>query len=115
MTRRRALRAYGAYYVVTGVWPFVHLRSFAAVTGPKNELWMLKTFSALITAVGVALGRASASPAPTSEAGTLAVGSSIALGGADAWYVARRRISPVYLLDAAAQAALAATYLRSSR
>lgn len=112
MTRQQVLRAYGAYYVVTGIWPFVHLRSFLALTGPKNELWMLKTLSALIAAAGLALGRASASHEATGHAGTLAVGSSVALGGADTWYVARRRISPVYLVDAAAQAALAAAYLR---
>jgi hypothetical protein len=28
----------GAYFLVTGVWPLVHMPSFLAVTGPKTDL-----------------------------------------------------------------------------
>jgi hypothetical protein len=113
MDRARVLRVFSAYYVVTGVWPFVHLRSFLAVTGPKSEIWMLRTLSALITAVGVALGRAAAESATPASAETLAVGSAAALGAIDVWYVVRRRISPVYLFDAAAQVALLRAFRRA--
>lgn len=111
--RALVLRAFSAYYIGTGLWPLLHLRSFLAVTGPKSEIWLLKTFSALITAVGVALGRASVEPSPPPSAWTLAVGSAAALGGADVWYVLKHRISPVYLLDAVIQGLLIATMVRS--
>ena len=42
----------GIFYVATGVWPIVHLRSFEAVTGPKLEGWLVKTVGALIAVVG---------------------------------------------------------------
>jgi hypothetical protein len=29
----------GVYFLLTGVWPIVHLPSFLAVTGPKTDLW----------------------------------------------------------------------------
>jgi hypothetical protein len=35
--RRQALVAMAAYYIVSGVWPLAHMRSFEAVTGPKND------------------------------------------------------------------------------
>ena len=115
MSRQQVLRAFGAYYVVTGLWPFVHLRSFLAVTGPKSEIWLLRTFSALITAVGVVLGRAARETPPSAPATELAAGAAVALGAADVWYVARRRISPVYLLDAVAEAVLFAALLKAPR
>lgn len=36
------------YYLLTAVWPFVHLESFFAVTGPKVEVWLVKTVSLLL-------------------------------------------------------------------
>ena len=45
----------GSYYLLTGLWPVVHLRSFEAVTGPKVDKWLVKTFGALTGAVGAAL------------------------------------------------------------
>ena len=31
------LRVQGSYYLVTGLWPLVHLASFEAITGPKVD------------------------------------------------------------------------------
>ncbi|HZI04200.1 MAG TPA: hypothetical protein VEZ71_09275, partial [Archangium sp.] len=42
----------GIFYIATGLWPIVHLRSFEAVTGPKLEGWLVKTVGALIAVVG---------------------------------------------------------------
>ena len=42
----------GIYWLLTGVWPFLHLPSFLWVTGPKEDLWLLYTVSILITAIG---------------------------------------------------------------
>jgi hypothetical protein len=30
--------AHGGFYLLTGVWPLVHMPSFLAVTGPKTDL-----------------------------------------------------------------------------
>jgi hypothetical protein len=47
---------------------------------------------------------------PAPEAAALAIGSAAALGAVDTVYAARGRISKVYLLDAAAELALVATW-----
>ncbi len=104
----RLAQAQGAFYVATGVWPIVHLRSFEWVTGPKLEGWLVKTVGALITAIGGTLLSAGRSRRVVPEVAALAVGSAVALAAVDVLYVARRRIAPVYLLDAVGELALAA-------
>ena len=105
-TIRRAdhARLQGAYYVATGIWPIVHLRSFMALTGPKHDTWLVQTFGGLVSAVGVSLlaGRADR------EATTvLGVSSAVALAVSEVVFVARGRISPIYLADALVEVALA--------
>jgi hypothetical protein len=46
------------YFVLTGVWPIVHVRSFMAVTGHKRDVWLVKTLGVLITVVGAVLAMA---------------------------------------------------------
>jgi hypothetical protein len=97
----------GLYFLVTGVWPLVHMDSFLAVTGPKTDLWLVQTVGALVTAVGAVL-LVAAWRGPSAEAIVLAVGTILALATVDVVYASRRVISPVYLLDALAQILLLA-------
>jgi hypothetical protein len=92
----------GSYYLVTGAWPILHLPSFAAVTGPKPEGWLVKMVGLLSVAIGGCLLMASRRRI-TPEVRWLGMASAAAFGGIDVWYAARRRISPVYLLDAAVE------------
>ena len=102
----------GAFYVATGLWPIVHLRSFEAVTGPKRERWLVKTTGALIAAGGVALLVGAGEPRSRATV-ALGVGAALALATADVIYVAKRRISPVYLADAAMELAVVIAWLAS--
>jgi hypothetical protein len=104
----RPLVAQGAYFVATGVAPFVSRRAFEAVTGPKREWWLVQTVGVLVTAVGCGLLGAAARDRVTPELRGVAIGCSGGLAAIDVVYVARRRISPVYLADAAVQLALLA-------
>jgi hypothetical protein len=97
--------AQGAFYVATGVWPIVHLRSFEAVTGPKLEGWLVKTVGALIAVVGGTLLAAGLRRRVNPELALLATGSAASLAAVDLIY-SPQRISPVYLLDAVAEGAL---------
>ena len=36
------------FYGFTGIWPLIHLDSFLAVTGPKTDIWLVKTVGILI-------------------------------------------------------------------
>jgi hypothetical protein len=106
--RRRTLVAQGAYYALTGLVPFFSRDAFEAVTGPKREWWLVQTVGALVTAVGGGLLGAGVRDRATPELLGIAAGSAAGLAGIDIVYVLRRRISPVYLADAAVQLALLA-------
>lgn len=94
------------YYAVTGIWPLIHLRSFEWVSGPKVDRWLVKTVGTLVTTIGSAIGVASWRQRLTPEIKLLAVGSALSFAVIDIVYVARGRISRVYLLDAVAQLGL---------
>jgi hypothetical protein len=98
----------GGFDVVTGLWPIVHLRSFEVVTGPKLEGWLVKTVGALITVIGGTLLAAGLRRRVTPEIRLLGAGSAAAFTLVDVIYTARRRISPVYLLDAVVEVGLIA-------
>jgi hypothetical protein len=101
MSRRdRVLAGLGAYYVATGVAPFISRRAFEAVTGPKREWWLVQTVGALVTVSGGALLSAVSARRVTPETVGLAAGCAAGLAAIDVVYVARGRISPVYLADA---------------
>ncbi|QRN97189.1 hypothetical protein JRI60_51010 [Archangium violaceum] len=97
--------AQGVFYIATGVWPIVHLRSFETVTGPKLEGWLVKTVGALIAVVGGTLLAAGLRRRVSSELKMLATGSAASLAAVDVIY-SPQRISPVYLLDAVAEGVL---------
>jgi hypothetical protein len=84
----------------------VSIGTFQKVTGPKVDLWLVKTAGVLITVVGAVLGLAGRRRRVTLEIALLAVGSAAGLTAIDVVYVAKRRISPIYLLDAVAEVGL---------
>lgn len=73
---------------------------FEAISGRKVDYWLVRTVASLLTVVGVAVGRAGTQDRVTPEIAATAIGSSAALAAIDVVYVGKRRISPVYLLDA---------------
>ena len=95
----------GIFYIATGLWPIVHLRSFEAVTGPKLEGWLVKTVGALIAVVGGTLLAAGLRRRVHPELISLAACSAASLAAVDVVY-SPQRISPVYLLDAVVEGAL---------
>jgi hypothetical protein len=99
-----------AYFGLTGIWPIVHMRSFLAVTGPKHDLWLVRTVGLLILAVALPLAMAAWRGTVVPEVFALAVASSAALAIIDVVYVARGTIRKVYLADAAAELVLLAAW-----
>lgn len=111
----RVWLAQAIYYLISGIWPVVEIRSFQALTGPKVDLWLVKTVGLLVAVVGAALGVAGARRRITPETAMVAMGTSAGLAAIDAVYVARRRISLVYLLDAAGELLMLAGWLLALR
>ena len=110
---RRVLGLQGAYYVATGASPFVSRRLFEAITGPKREWWLVQMVGLLATGIGATLLQSSTRDDPPSEAVTLAAASAVSFAGIDIVHVARGRIAPTYLLDAAAEIAMLAALARA--
>ncbi|HWR52966.1 MAG TPA: hypothetical protein VN428_17785 [Bryobacteraceae bacterium] len=96
----------GVYYVAAGVWPLLSDVTFQAVTGPKRDVWLVKTVGVLVAVMGGVLIMAGWRRAITREVYALGVGAACGLTAIDVVYVAAERIPPVYLLDAAAEVAV---------
>ena len=56
---RLLLRLQGIFYLLTGIWPVLHIESFMAVTGPKTDIWLVKTVGLLKTACSLGMLTAS--------------------------------------------------------
>ena len=101
----------GIYFALTGVWPVVHIPSFMLVTGPKTDLWLVRLVGAMITVVGVILLDAARRGRLDRGVWGLGFWMPVVLGTVDVVYVINQTIPPVYLLDAVAEAAIAAWWL----
>lgn len=112
---RAAALGQGAFWLATGLWPLVHYRSFEAVTGPKEDDWLVKTIGGLIAVVGATLGLAGLRRRVTPEIRLLGAASAAALSAADVYFTARGRISKVYLLDVVAEAPFLVAWAASAR
>ncbi len=111
----RLAQLQGVAYVITGIWPIIHRRSFEAVTGPKTDYWLVRVVGALITVIGGVLLLGSRRAKLSPELAFLAAGSALSLAVVDIVAVAVRRISPVYLLDAVGELALVAAWFGIKR
>jgi hypothetical protein len=105
----------GSFYVATGLWPVFNLRTFEAVTGRKRDGWLVKTTGLLIAAVGSAVLLGGRRGRDRAQTAWLGASTAAALGAADIYYVARKRIPRVYLLDAAAELAFVAGWIALGR
>jgi hypothetical protein len=100
----------GSYYLVTAVWPLVSIHTFQLVTGPKVDLWLVKTVAVMIAGSALALLSSAVRQAVPMEVMVLAVANALGLAAIDIIYVAKGRISRVYLLDAVPEIVLAAAW-----
>ena len=96
-------RAQGLFYVVTGIWPIVHMPSFLFVTGPKTDLWLVKSFGALLVAVGGVMMVSTLEDRLGLTCKRLGIAVAAALAGADLAFASKGTIAPIYLVDAAVE------------
>lgn len=100
-----------AYYTLTGVWPLVDVTSFMWVTGPKVDVWLVRTVAGLLVVTGLALGFAAKRKQISVDLAMIAAGQALVLCIIDVVYPLIGRISPIYLLDALPEAVLVALWL----
>jgi hypothetical protein len=87
----------GIYYLLTGVWPILHISSFMAVTGPKVDVWLVKMVGLLTIAIGAAIIAAYRDKYDSRLLNALAALSYLII---DTYYALTDRISDIYLADA---------------
>jgi hypothetical protein len=98
MNRSQIYLSQGIYYIVTGLWPVVHISSFMSVTGPKTDIWLVKMVGLLTTAIAITLLSSYKNSSYTTK--FLSITSALAYFSIDVFYYLNGTISAVYLVDA---------------
>jgi hypothetical protein len=106
----RLATVHGVYYLVTGLWPLLSMRTFEWVTGPKTDRWLVRMVGLLAAVIGASL-----LARRRSSDRILPVGSALAFASVDTTYSLRGAISRIYLADALLELALVAGWLRRNR
>jgi hypothetical protein len=98
--------AHGVYYLLTGLWPVFNASTFQKVTGPKTDIWLVKTAGILFANIGLLflLGQ-------PGQLKLFAISVAVCIAAFEAYYSLRKVISKIYLLDAAVEIVLAAGWL----
>ncbi|MDQ0921968.1 hypothetical protein QF038_000476 [Pseudarthrobacter sp. W1I19] len=100
MQPSKTAKLQGTFYIINGLWPLVHMRSFEAVSGPKADKWLVRTVSGLLIAIGLEQVRATPDRESAAVARRLGIGAAVTLAAIDLYYALSGRISRVYLFDA---------------
>jgi hypothetical protein len=94
-------RAHGVANLVGGLWPLLNISSFEMVFGPKTDRWLVKTVAGLLMVNGLTQLTTPSTAGGVRQARRLGVGTAAVLAAIDLVYVPARRISKMYLVDAA--------------
>lgn len=100
------LWVHAVYYLVTAVWGLADIDSFMAVTGPKADIWLVKTVSVLILPIVVSLVCGyffNTHPVPVM---LVAITAATGFAFIDFYYTANNTIRPVYTADGVVQSVL---------
>ena len=111
--RHHVLRFQATYYCATGMLPLASMRTFETLTGKKCDRWLVQMVGLLATAIGLSLGVSSLSEEIEPASLTLSCSAALAFAGIDIVHTCRRRISPVYLVDAAVELLILAVVLKA--
>lgn len=90
----------GGYYLISGIWPLMNMSAFQAVTGPKTDLWLVRTVGLLLIVVGAVLILAAVRGRIDLQITVLGSATAAALLGIELTFVFDGTISAVYLVDA---------------
>lgn len=115
--RRLAPWAYvtaGAHFGVGGLWPLVSPRTFARIMGPKTDTWLMNAISLEMLVSGASIASAARNERITPEIAGLAIGSNVAMAGLTAVSAKRKRVGPIYYLDALGHVVLALGWVIST-
>lgn len=105
MKTENLLTTMGVYFFITGLWPILHIKSFMWVTGPKKEIWLVKTVGLLVINSSLLfLLPWFYGTTASFELKALAIMNAFSLMIIDIYYALTGRIRKIYLLDAGVEA-----------
>lgn len=94
----------GSYTLINALWAIVDIDSFMKVTGPKTDIWLVKTVSVVLAAIGITLlAHASVKEVNKLPAAILGMTTSLGLSIIDFYYSGNEVISMVYAIDGAVE------------
>ncbi len=102
------MRAQGAYYIATGLWPVVAVDHYMRATGQDSHANAARLLGGVVAALGVALV---ADEVPARARKWVGISAALLLGAGGAYFAARGKGRPVNLTDAAIQLAFAGSWL----
>lgn len=88
------------YYLITSVWPLVHIQSFLVVTGDKTDIWLVKTVGALLLPYCILLLYITFNKKRNRIIALSLLGVCLAFLVIDLYYYFNNTITAVYLIDA---------------
>jgi hypothetical protein len=93
----------GIYTLVTAVWPLLHIESFMMITGPKTDIWLVKTVAVVLIPIALLFLLNRYNEGSLLHVLVVAISSSVGLASIDFYYTANETISWVYAVDGALQ------------
>ena len=90
----------GLFYLLTAVWPLIHLESFLWVTGDKTDLWLVKTVAVLLIPYSFLFLWFACNDIQIQIVHMVAVACCVLLAFIEIYYYANGTIKWVYLADA---------------
>jgi hypothetical protein len=104
---RRLVWIQASYFFITALWPIVDIGSFMAVTGPKTDVWLVKTIGALLIPVSLTMALyLLVRTADPRFVILLGVTSAMVFLTIDLYYVLTGVIPKIYLADAVVELGL---------
>jgi hypothetical protein len=89
------------YIFVMAIWPIIHIESFMEVTGPKTDIWLVKTVGALLIPISITMITHLVIHSETKPLTMLGGSTALAFICIDLYYSLNDTISNIYLADAA--------------
>jgi len=108
---RYLLLLQGGYFLVTGIWPLISIETFMTITGPKQDLWLVKTVGAMLSVMAVCLLAYLLEGGSRVYVFIIGILSSAVFATVDFFYSIKGVISKIYQVDGVLQVGFLLTWL----
>jgi hypothetical protein len=99
------------WYLITAIWPLVSIKSFMKITGPKTDIWLVKTVAVLVLAMAITFFSGLLLRANFGPVLVLAIAACVGFAVVEIYYSSQKIISVVYLADGCFEALLGCLYI----